>query len=76
MDIAERLAASDPSNTGWQRDLVMSLVRLAEAAPHLAREHVIRALAIVTSLAETDRLAPSDAWMIEDLTGRLHRLGD
>jgi tetratricopeptide (TPR) repeat protein len=76
MDIAERLAAGDPSNTEWQRDLVVSLVHLAEAAPHLAREHLTRALAIVTSLAETGRLAPRDTWMIEDLTARLRNLSD
>jgi tetratricopeptide (TPR) repeat protein len=76
MDIAERLAASDPTNTGWQRDLVVSLVRLADAVPHSAREHLTRALAIVTSLAETDRLAPSDTWMIENLKNQLRDLGD
>ncbi|MFM7688410.1 MAG: tetratricopeptide repeat protein, partial [Alphaproteobacteria bacterium] len=76
IDIAERLAASDPSNTGWQRDLVVALYRLAAAAPESARGNLTRALAIATSLAETGRLAPRDAWMIEDLTERLRDLGN
>ena len=76
MDIAARLAASDPTNAQLQRDLVVSLVRLAEAAPALAKEHLTRALAIVTSLAETGRLAPRDAWMIEDLKNQLRDLGN
>ena len=76
MDTAARLAASDPSNAQLQRDLVVLLVRLGEAAPELAKEHLTRALAIVTSLAETGRLPPRDAWMIEDLQNRLRALGD
>jgi len=76
MDVADLLAASDPANVGWQRDLVASLVRLAEVAPQSAKEHLARALAIVTSLAETGRLPPRDAWMIEDLQNRLRALGD
>ncbi|MFO1067519.1 MAG: hypothetical protein U1E14_03240 [Geminicoccaceae bacterium] len=30
--IAEKLAAADPRNTGWQRDLIVSHVKLAEVA--------------------------------------------
>jgi hypothetical protein len=49
---------------------------LGEAVPALAKEHLTRALAIVTSLAETGRLAPSDARIIEDLKNQLRDLGD
>ena len=75
-DLRVGLADSDPNNAEWRRDLVVSLFHLAEAAPQSAKIHLTRALAIVTSLAETDRLAARDAWMIEDLKKRLLGLGD
>ena len=75
MDIAEALASSDPSNAEWQRDLMISLVNRAEAEPHSAKAHLTRALAIITSLDKTGRLAPRDAWMIEDLKKRLRDSG-
>jgi tetratricopeptide (TPR) repeat protein len=75
MDIAAALASSDPSNAEWQRDLMISLVSRAEAEPHSAKAHLTRALAIITSLDKTGRLAPRDAWMIEDLKKRLGELG-
>lgn len=31
MEIAERLAQSDPGNAGWQRDRIVSLVKLNQA---------------------------------------------
>jgi hypothetical protein len=56
--IAERLAASDPSNAGWQRDLVVSLWKLSAdglAAPRDAREYLKRVLEILDALDAAGR---------------------
>jgi hypothetical protein len=46
MAIRERMAAADPGNAGWQRDLIVSCVGLGEAEPATARLLPGRALAI------------------------------
>ena len=55
--IAERLAAADPTNTEWQRDLSISRERLGDLAvaagdPTGAAEHYQAGLAIVRRLTE------------------------
>ncbi len=74
LEVAERLAGSDGSNSEWQRDLVVSYVKISEAVPEKAREMLTKALAIAKDLQVTDRLAPRDAWMIEELNSRLAAL--
>jgi hypothetical protein len=74
--IAERLAASDPGNAEWQRDLIVSNVKLAETRAASgdgqgAAAHYRQALAVSHELAGSGRLAPTDAWMVEDLERRL-----
>ena len=69
--IRERLAAAEPSNTEWQRDVAVSHVKLAGAEPDKTRDHLTRALEIVTELSVGGRLAPADAWMPDDLRRRL-----
>jgi tetratricopeptide (TPR) repeat protein len=74
--IAEKLAAQDPSNSGWQRDLIVSNVKLAEVAEKAGKGAVARgqyqaALEIAVALRDAGRLAPVDAWMVEDLEARL-----
>ena len=67
---------SDPGNAGWQRDLVVSNVKLAETRAASgdgqgAAAHYRQALAVSHELAGSGRLAPTDAWMVEDLERRL-----
>jgi len=69
--IAETLARRDPANTEGQRDLIVSYVKVAEAEPTAARAQLSRALDIARTLQSEGRLAPTDAWMIDDLTQRL-----
>ena len=71
--IRRRLAAADPGNAGWARDLIVSNVKLAGLAenPALVRKHYAAALAIAEDLAKRGRLAPADAWMVDDLQARL-----
>jgi tetratricopeptide (TPR) repeat protein len=75
MRVAETLAAADPGNSDWQRDLIVSNVKLAapaEAAePERAREHYAEALRIARALEESGRLAPVDSGMVEELKRRL-----
>ncbi len=72
--IRETLAQRDPANTEWQRDLIVSGVKLAATDPSAAQSHLSRALAIARTLQSQGRLAPVDAWMIDDLTERLAAL--
>jgi hypothetical protein len=78
--VAERLAAADPGNAEWQRDLIVSNVKLAEVATAQdqqgrAAECYRAALAIAQRLTDAGRLAPSDAWMVDELERRLAATG-
>ena len=76
-NIADKLAAADPGNAEWQRDLIVShwkLADLLEQMPDRAAEaagHWAQALAIARTLADTGRLAPTDAYFVETLEQRL-----
>ncbi|MGE3293967.1 MAG: TIR domain-containing protein [Geminicoccaceae bacterium] len=76
-NIADRLAAADPGNAQWQRDLIVSHWKLADLSQRMpgrggdAAGHWAQALAIARTLAATGRLAPVDAWMVEELEQRL-----
>jgi hypothetical protein len=69
--IGDRLAQSDPGNAGWQRDLVVSFVKLAETDPSQARAFLTRASEIVQQMQQRGQLAPRDAWMPADLAQRI-----
>ena len=69
--VRETLTRRDPANTQWQRDLIVSYVKMAEAEPTAARAQLSRALDIARTLQSEGRLAPTDAWVIDDLTQRL-----
>ena len=72
--ITERLARADAGNADWQRDLIVSCVKISEAFPAEARVMLTRAGAIANRLRDEGRLAPVDAWMPEDLARRLAAL--
>ena len=74
MAIAERLAARDPANSQWQRDLIVSRIKLADTDPGKARQLLMRALELAQQLASSGRLAPTDASMPDDLQNRLAAL--
>ena len=63
MAIRERLAGTDAGNADWQRDLIVSCVKIAEASPDDAQDMLTRAGAIANRLWDEGRLAPADAWM-------------
>lgn len=71
--IFERLAAADPGNAAWQRDLIVSHAKLAQLFTGMnghaaeAGEHWSEALKIARALADSGRLAPADAWMVGEL---------
>ena len=75
--IAEHLAASEPANVEWQRDLILShwgLAELLERIPNHRADavtHWARALAVAHSLADSSRLAPADAHFVATLEQRL-----
>ena len=74
--IAERLAAADPSNAGWQRDLFISYERLGSVEerkqnPNDAAPYYAEAAKIIRRLAPRD---PSNAQWQRDLTRIEERL--
>ncbi len=75
--ILERLAASDPGNAGWQRDLIVSHWRIAAGLEEMperrgeAAVHWRQALALTRELAGSGRLAPTDSYFVEELERRL-----
>jgi tetratricopeptide (TPR) repeat protein len=69
--IARALAERDPDNSGWQRGLIVSLMSLAQAGPGRAVAAYGEALTIAEAMAARGTLAPSDAWMVDELRRRL-----
>ncbi|MEO8630904.1 MAG: hypothetical protein ABI612_22825, partial [Betaproteobacteria bacterium] len=68
MRIRERLAQADPGNAGWQRDLIISFVKLSEVTGE--KSYASRALQVALDMQQRAILAPRDEWMIEDLKRR------
>ena len=66
--IGEALAARDPANAQWQRDLIACNVKLAEATGD--KSFARRALRIAEAMQQRSILAPRDRWMVDDLRRR------
>ena len=64
----------------WQAELIEAHVELAEdvswneSSVIDAERHYQEALSLLTTLQQTGKLTPSDAWMVEDLAARLAAL--
>ncbi|HME24965.1 MAG TPA: trypsin-like serine protease [Acetobacteraceae bacterium] len=78
MAIAERLAARDPANSGWQRDLSVSHIKIGEVK--VAQGDLLGALAAYTaSMAIAERLAardPANSGWQRDLSVSHIKIGD
>jgi tetratricopeptide (TPR) repeat protein len=72
--IAERLAKADPGNAGWQHDRIVSYVKLAGVDRKASRSFLTRALETAQQMQRRGQLAPSDLWMLDDLTKRIAAL--
>jgi len=73
--IAERLAKADPADAAWQRELVLSLIRISFAAdPAGARTALERALAIAEALARDGKLAGPQQKLPHLIRGALEKL--
>ncbi|HEX9737498.1 MAG TPA: tetratricopeptide repeat protein [Thermoanaerobaculia bacterium] len=68
LGIRERLASANPSSAEAQRDLIVSHVKLAGLPGGSA--HWGEALKIALELEKEGRLAPRDAWIVDDLRRR------
>jgi len=78
LDIRERLAAADPTNAGWQRDLSVSHERLGDVAVDagdlaVARDHYQVSLDIRERLAAAD---PTNAGWQGDLSTARRKIVD
>jgi tetratricopeptide (TPR) repeat protein len=72
--IMEALSASDPGNAQWRRDVAVSYWSMAEVEPRNAREHVLKARAILKQLSDSGRLDPVDAKWLDEVDQRLKAL--
>ena len=72
--IADRLAKADPGNAGWQRDLIVSYVKMAEADRSQAKVMLTHAAEIANNMQSKGILAPRDAWMPDDIARRIAAL--
>jgi hypothetical protein len=62
LTIAKKLAAQDGGNAEWQRDLMISHVKLSEAGGD-AKMHLTKALEIAEAMEAKGILAPVDAFI-------------
>ena len=62
------MAASDPSNAVWQRDLMVVYLALALVGGEDGNYQ--KALSIAEAMLENGTLAPKDAWIIDELKRR------
>jgi hypothetical protein len=61
-------AERDPANPLWQRDLIVSYVKLSEVSGD--KSCVRKALGIAREIQRRGTLAPRDAWIIDELKRR------
>lgn len=66
----------DPNNSEWQRDLIVSYVKLSEVFPAQAAKYLRLALNTAQGLMDAGRLYPADHLMIDDLNQRLSDVKD
>ena len=69
LKISERLAAANPTSAEAQRDLIVSHWKLGGLLG--GERHWSEALRIALDLQSQGRLAPRDAWMIDELRNRV-----
>ena len=65
LETRRTLAAANPESAEAQRDVIIGLANLAQMTGEVS--YWQQALPIVEKLAEEGRLAPKDAWMLEDI---------
>jgi tetratricopeptide (TPR) repeat protein len=69
LSIVETLARRDPGNAQWQRDLILSLVKVGTTSGD--KSYLQRALDLALALKNSDKLAPADDSMVEELRSML-----
>jgi hypothetical protein len=79
LEIRTKIVRLDPSVGHWQRELIVPHWRLgdfaaARASLDKARQHYQAAYDIAKALADTQRLAPTDAWMVGALAALLEQV--
>jgi hypothetical protein len=65
------LAQAENDRADYQRDLIVSWAKMSEIEPVRARELLSRAFDIACRLHDEGRLAPADAWLVDELARRL-----
>ena len=75
LDIHQRLAQAEPQRADYQRDLIVSLVRIAQTDPAHAVEHLRHALDIARALKTRGLLVEGLDEMIAGLQAMLAQAG-
>ena len=70
----EIAAKSNPGNARWQRDLIVSCVKVSQLDPSQAKAVLTRAADVLSQMKSQGQLAPSDAWMPDDIARRIAEL--
>jgi hypothetical protein len=68
------MAKTDPGNADWQRDLIISDVRIAQLDPSEAKERLTRAAEVVSQMQSRGQFAAKDAWMPAEIAKRIAEL--
>jgi tetratricopeptide (TPR) repeat protein len=68
LEVRERLAEQNPGSAEAQRDLIVSMNKLGGVFPR--QGWWSKGLAVCQRLVAEGRLAPADAWMLDDLRNR------
>jgi len=74
LTIAETLARRDSKRADWQRDMIVSYVKMSQVIPEKQKHYLQQALSIVRRLDKENRLYPVDHWMIKNLRDQIESL--
>jgi hypothetical protein len=72
--IRDRSARSAPDDALWQRDLVVSCVKVAETDRSQAKVMLLRAAEVAHQMQSRGLLAPRDSWIPGEIARRIAAL--
>ena len=70
----DRLAKAAPGNADWQRDLIVSYVKISEIDRPKSKALLTAAAEIANNMQSKGILSPRDAWIPGDIARRIRAL--
>ncbi len=71
LTIHKTLIRRDPKRADWQRDVIVSYVKMSQVIPEKQKHYLQQALSIMLRLDKKNRLHSDDRWMIKNLREQL-----